>query len=407
MARGKDGLYRRRNHKTGILHFQYLDVDGQWKEKSSGMTDREAAKKFMEEYKDQLKKGELPTEKAAQTVEQACCTWVEQHKARLTSAKAQKNEQYYLGQVTRRLGSRKLKSITLDDLKNYQATRKVKARPINIELAILVNVLKEANLWRGSLKNYKRLPERKSGVGKALSPEQRQLLETTAGTKDAWQVAYWAQMLAINTGMRGGEVKKLRLRNVDLENRRVTVEQAKTDAGNRLVPLNSVAMSALAKLRCRAEELGACDPDHYLLPADLSAHTKKTDPLRGKKGFDITRHQLSWDTAWRNLRKAAVASITGKAAKENRELTFAEREDIKVMGAVGFHSMRHTFITMMAERNVPLPVTMSMVGHMSAEMTKHYTHISDKAQRQAVELLDQPAPSVQQQVVQEEKVYRA
>ena len=44
----------------------------------------------------------------------------------------------------------------------------------------------------------------------------------------------------------------------------------------------------------------------------------------------------------------------------------------------------------MAERGVPLPVVQSMVGHMSARMTRYYTHISSNAARQAVELLDQP-----------------
>lgn len=43
----------------------------------------------------------------------------------------------------------------------------------------------------------------------------------------------------------------------------------------------------------------------------------------------------------------------------------------------------------MAENNVPLPVVQSMVGHMSARMTRYYTHISNDAARRAVELLYQ------------------
>jgi hypothetical protein len=41
-----------------------------------------------------------------------------------------------------------------------------------------------------------------------------------------------------------------------------------------------------------------------------------------------------------------------------------------------------------AERGVPLAVVQSMVGHMSARVTRYYTHISTQAARQAVELLD-------------------
>jgi len=54
-----------------------------------------------------------------------------------------------------------------------------------------------------------------------------------------------------------------------------------------------------------------------------------------------------------------------------------------------YHDLRHSFITLMAENNVPLPVVQSMVGHMSPRMTRYYTHISNDAARRAVELLDQ------------------
>ena len=53
--------------------------------------------------------------------------------------------------------------------------------------------------------------------------------------------------------------------------------------------LNQVATESAAKLYMRAQSLGASDPNHYLLPADLSRHTKSTDPLNGGRGFDPTR----------------------------------------------------------------------------------------------------------------------
>ena len=61
---------------------------------------------------------------------------------------------------------------------------------------------------------------------------------------------------------------------------------------------------------------------------------------------------------------------------------------MKVLRNVRFHDLRHTFITLMAERGVPLLVVQAMVGHMSAAMVRYYTHISNRAARQAVELLD-------------------
>jgi integrase len=397
MARGKDKLYPR----NGILCFRYKDVDGAWKEKSTGERDRKQARAEKKAFEKKLEAGQLPNEKAEQTVSQACTRWVAQHRASgpkggLKSSHGRKCEASYLRQLVKRLGNRKLRSITLDTLKDYQSIRQtgtdgarpVQGRPINCELAILVNVLKEANLWFGTLTKYSRLGEGEERVGSALTATQKQLLEDTAASKDEWQVAYLAFLLAVNTGMRGAEIKKLRLRHVHLDSRRLTIEHSKTEASNRMVELNQSAFSAVTKLWARAQELGACNPEHFLLPADLSRHTKQTDPLHGKSGFDVTRHQESWSTAWRNLRAAAVDTIKAQATQEKRELSFAERVDVDVLSKIGFHSMRRTFITWMAERNVPLPVTRAMVGHMSQKTTDLYTFISSGAQRQAVELLD-------------------
>ncbi len=63
----------------------------------------------------------------------------------------------------------------------------------------------------------------------------------------------------------------------------------------------------------------------------------------------------------------------------------------------------------MVERGVPLGTIQAFVGHMSARMLRHYTHISTGAARKAVELLDAVpilTPSISQQN-KEEKVYHA
>jgi integrase len=388
MKRSRNGLY----HRGGVFAFRYKDADGRWKEKHTGESVRSKARKFQDDFLTKLRAGDLPNEKAEQTVERAATRWVDQHAARLGSAKAKRNEKSLLKQLMQRLGTRKLKTLTLDDLKDYQRERReqVRERAINLELRILQNVLKEANLWRTIGEHYKPLREPESDVGQALTVGQLELLEKTAATKEAWQVAYCAEVLAANTGLRGGEIKRLQLGELDLENRRIRIHRkaTKTNAGQRLIELNHAATAAVAKLYVRAQSLGATEPTHYLLPADLSRHTAKSDPLKGKRGFDVNLGHASWQTAWRNLREAAANAVRDAAAQENRELTAEERKTVALFKALHFHSMRHSFVTLMAERGVPLPVTMAMVGHMSVAMTKHYTHISNRAAREAVELLD-------------------
>src|SRR5207248_10005175 len=86
----------------------------------------------------------------------------------------------------------------------------------------------------------------------------------------------------------------------------------------------------------------------------------------GGMGCDRTRHQQSWGGAWLILLKSVG------------------------LQGVRFHDLRHSLISFRAELGGPLPIVHSMVGHMSARMTRYYTHISSQAARQAVELLDQP-----------------
>jgi integrase len=122
----------------------------------------------------------------------------------------------------------------------------------------------------------------------------------------------------------------------------------------------------------------ATQPEHYLMPKHLSRIAHGTH--KGERGYDPNQHQQYWDTAWHSLTNAA----------ELPELRF--------------HDLRHTFITHMVELGVPLGVIQTFVGHMSARMVRHYTHVSSGAARKAVELLDSDpilAPTA------EEKVYRA
>lgn len=54
---------------------------------------------------------------------------------------------------------------------------------------------------------------------------------------------------------------------------------------------------------------------------------------------------------------------------------------------VGFHSLRHTFVSMCAMNNVPLSVVQSLVGHSSPLMTNFYSHSNRLAEQQAVAAL--------------------
>ena len=53
----------------------------------------------------------------------------------------------------------------------------------------------------------------------------------------------------------------------------------------------------------------------------------------------------------------------------------------------GFHSLRHTFVSMSANAGVPLHIVQSIVGHESTTMTRHYYHENIEALQRAVEAI--------------------
>jgi len=257
-------------------------------------------------------------------------------------------------------GGRRLDSIALLDLRVYEKKRaEAGCRPktINNEIGLLRTVLKEANLWRKFRDVYRPLPVPKAGPGRAITmPEAKRLIEV-GGSNDCWFVALWATILALTTGLRSYEIKALRIGDVVLRNAdpilRVRREITKTNAGAREVALNALALHALRKLLSRAELLGVFRAEHYLLPGNMSKHTRKTDLCHDKHGFDPATHQSTWGSAWTSLRQAAGLS------------------DFR------FHDTRHSYITMGVAAGIPVPVLMEQVGHCSPEMVRYYTHLAD------------------------------
>jgi len=364
VARKRDGLYRRGN----IFAFRYKDADGIWREKQTGKRDRVDAKTFRTDYLAQVNNGTLPSAMAEWTLEQAKDWWSEFRKPRV-AVSTLTAEGYRLKSMIRILGNVRLKQITNVAVDTYVTKRlgeEIAPWSINKEILAWSLILKKARLWRRLDDDYKPLPVKVSDIGRALTRDELRHLAAIAVTEKDWEAAFYGSVLAANTGLRGGEIKKLKIGSLDLENRRLKIRRAdtKSDAGARVIELNREATEAASRLVLRASLLKppANQLDHYLMPKDLSriAHGEH----KGERGYDPHQHQEYWDTAWH--------SLTEKAG----------------FPGLRFHDLRHTFITHMVEKGVPLGVIQTFVGHMSARMVRHYTHVSSGAARKAVELLD-------------------
>ena len=156
--------------------------------------------------------------------------------------------------------------------------------------------------------------------------------------------------LALNTGLRIGELRALPWDAVDLKAGRLHVRQAASrnevetpkSGRSREVPLNETARAALTRWRHLRGPFVFCKDD----------------------GRMLTRHEA--DTVLRRAQRRAQ------------------------LGGFSWHALRHTFASHLVMRGVPLKSVQELLGHASIEMTMRYAHLSPAINRDAVRALDAP-----------------
>ncbi|MGH9771043.1 MAG: tyrosine-type recombinase/integrase [Candidatus Acidiferrales bacterium] len=379
----QDGLHKRR----GIWYYS-LVIDGGRRffstrsKEFDGRKYQEARKVRAEAIKQHIE-GKLPNDMAKWPFDKALPRVCEDRKLHLEEASI-RLEQERSKPLLKHFGRRRVAEIDGAAIRVYQTARskQVGNRTINLEAKLLRHVLKAAKRWALIADDYKALKEDRRGPGRALEPEQEKLLFDTARSKPGWDAAFYSALVASNTTMRGCELKKRRLEDVDLVDRQIVIGKSKTDAGARIIPLNDAALWGCAKLIERANALGATEPEHFLFPAFLHKRTKSSPAPRGT-GYDPMQHQKTWRTAWRSLVKA-----TAKRTAEGIQDETARKKAMAPFVGLRFHDLRHSCITRLAETKEASDQTiMDISGHLDRSMLEHYSHIRMAAKRKAVEAI--------------------
>jgi len=188
------------------------------------------------------------------------------------------------------------------------------------------------------------------------------------------------ELRPIDTTMRGCEIKQLRWQDIDLIEKALTIRKSKTEAGERVIPLNADAWNTILLLYRRAKGLGEVHPEHYVFPACEASH------------FNPARPQTSWRTAWRNLtrfiRCPACREQQGPSETCSNSECKADLKKIKsTLAGLRFHDLRHHAITELAESQASDSTVMAIAGHVSPKMLAHYSHVRIQAKRTALESL--------------------
>jgi len=284
--------------------------------------------------------------------------------------------------VNRRFGEMRVSQVTADTVLAFVRERKaagIANATVNRELDIIRGVLKKAKRWHLFADEIRPLPVHQT-IGRALAYEEKLRLLKVGASRPEWQNAAWAASLALNTTMRGCEIKQLRWRDIDLMERALAVRKSKTEAGERVIPLNADAWNAILSLYRRAQGLGEVRPEHYVFPACEASH------------FDATRPQASWRTAWRNLTRAIQCPACGKLQSPSESCSNGKcKADIRKikspLAGLRFHDLRHHAITELAESQASDSTVMAIAGHVSPKMLQHYSHVRIQAKRTALDSL--------------------
>jgi len=227
-----------------------------------------------------------------------------------------------------------LDDITPRHIEEYRSMRLKKIKPIttNRELALLKGMFTKAidygYVTANPVKKVKMIPEGDCARERILTQEEEKRLMAEAAPHFKPFL-----VVALNTGMRRGEILKLAWAQVDFRNRLVHVIKTKRNK-NRVIPMNNVMYKTLQELRAEAN---------------------------GSEKVYQSKH---------------VQSVFGTARKN------ADLDGLRL------HDLRHTFATRLIQSGVDVFTVQKLLGHSTITMTMRYCHSFEPEMRAAVAQLD-------------------
>jgi integrase len=185
-----------------------------------------------------------------------------------------------------------------------------------------------------------------SAVVRYLSPaEEERLRAVLAALSGRDRFMQPLTLLALNTGMRRGELFNLTWADIDLVKRLLTVQGGGSKSGQtRFLPLNKEATTVMQDWSSQghtSEGAGLVFPH----------------PVTGKRLANI---QYLWS------RIMDAASIEG----------------------FRFHDVRHSFASSLVQRSVDLNTVRELLGHADISLTLRYAHLSPEVKANAMAVLD-------------------
>lgn len=232
------------------------------------------------------------------------------------------------------LDSKTLTQVELDD---YARRRSVRCtiRTVARELTAIRTALRRLGQWK--LDATFRVPRPREPRGKKLNNDELQRIRVEIYRIPHREILLAVMELALETGVRSGEVRKLQVQDIDLAQRIIRVNGTKTAWSRRTIPISKQ------------------------LAIKLASFTKEKPPeapLFGDASGPWSRGLV--EKQWRLCCKKAGLAGTR------------------------LHDLRHTAITRMCERGTPDFVIRAIAGHADNQTLRTYSHVQIEAMRAAL-----------------------
>ncbi len=366
---------RKRANGEGSI---YKRADGRWAASVSvehgkrkafyGKTRQDVALKLAVAIK--ARQDGLPLVAERQTVANYLQHWLETAKPTVRPRTFVRYEEYVRLHAIPELGRLSLARLSPQHLQRLYASRLdagLSQTTVAHLHAVLHRALEQAARWGLVPRNVAKLvtPPRSSRQEMAtLSPEQARAF-LVAAQGDRLEALY---VLALNTGMRQGEMLALRWRDVDLEGGSLQVR---------------------ATLQRTSEGFTFSEPK--------TAHSRRQVALTAPAVEALRRHRT----------RQSVERLSMGAAWEDNDLVFANEVGRPIEGTnlirrwfypmleradlprIRFHDLRHTAATLLLGQGVHPKIVSEMLGHSQIAITLDlYSHVTPTMQRQAVEALE-------------------
>lgn len=192
------------------------------------------------------------------------------------------------------------------------------------------------------------------------------------------------------TGLRLGDACTLKWEEIDLDRQIITRILRKTANRNHKAIIIGIPSILLYELR----QIPKVEQTGYLLPRFAEIYKKPHGTSNVSRIIQNHFHKCGIETH---------AEGTGaKFHYEGKKKVYDRKPRAVVV--VGFHSFRHTWISLHAMNGTPQAVIQDAAGHSNPAMTAHYTHTSEDTARQVASALDLPelAETVDADVISEE-----